>query len=298
MSTPLTNDERSPLPGEAATPPPRQAASAPAHDDDDAEREDHSMPLLAHLGELRSRMFRALIGLLVGFFACYAVVDVLYAEIIRPLEVVLPPGGHMIFTVLHGPFFVQLKIALLSGLLVASPYIFYQIWAFIAPGLYVEERKYIVPLAIISALFFLLGAAFCYMVVLPFAFRFFLSYSTDVVVAQPDIVLYFNFVLKLILAFGLIFEMPLFALFLARLGLITATKMRKTRGYAILAIFIVAAILTPPDPFTQILMAIPMLALYELSIVLAATFGRKPGAKTEPATDGDNGRTPPPGDIA
>ncbi|MDR2726555.1 MAG: twin-arginine translocase subunit TatC, partial [Deltaproteobacteria bacterium] len=209
----MTESDRDDAPPPAADSPPATEQDAEA-DDGEAERGKHSMTLLEHLRELRSRLVRCLIAVGVGFLVCYGFVDILYAALIRPLETSMLPNSHMIFTVLYGPFFVQLKIALLAGLMLASPYVFYQIWAFSAPGLYHEERRHIVPLAAVSALFFIAGAACCYLGVLPFAFGFFLSYSTDFVVAQPDIVDYFDFVLKLILAFGLIFEMPLFTLFL------------------------------------------------------------------------------------
>ncbi len=261
-------------------------SSFPWDDDDAEERGDQPMPLLEHLGELRARLFRCLIALFIGFAACYSGADLLYNEILRPVEGFLPEGARVVFTTLPGPFFLHLKIAALASLFVVSPYLFYQVWAFVAPGLYAHERKYIVPIALLSAVFFVGGAAFCYLVVLPFAFPFFLSYSTDTVTAMLDVVEYFSFVLKLILAFGLIFEMPLFSLFLARLGLVTAKLMRRTRKYAILGIFIVAAILTPPDVFSQLLMAGPMLVLYELSILVAAVFGRKP-ASPEPAAEAD-----------
>ena len=264
-----------------------QTSSPSFWDDDDAEeRGDQPMPILGHLGELRTRLFRCLIAVLLGFFACYAGAEVLYDAILLPVHDSLPERAKIVFTVLTGPFFLHLKIAFLASLFVTSPYVFYQIWSFIAPGLYAEERKYMVPIACVSALFFVGGAAFCYFVVLPFAFPFFLSYSTDTVTAMLDVVEYFSFVLKLILAFGLIFEMPLFSLFLSRLGLITAQQMRRVRKYAVLGIFIVAAILTPPDVVSQLLMAAPMLVLYEISILVAVVFekkSKKPSPDTETA---------------
>ena len=189
-----------------------------------------------------------------------------------------------------------MKVAFVAGVFVACPFLFYQIWAFIAPGLYEEEKKYIIPLALSSALFFILGGVFCYFGVFPFAFEFFMSYSTDNIVAMLSIDEYLSFALKMVLAFGLIFEMPLFSFFLARMGLITAQKMREVRKYAILAIFVVAAILTPPDVVSQLLMAMPMLLLYEISILVAAAFGRKKKEKKEEeeGTPGD----PAPADPA
>ena len=174
----------------------------------------------------------------------------------------------------------------MAGVFVACPFLFYQIWAFIAPGLYEEEKKYIIPLALSSALFFVLGGVFCYFGVFPFAFEFFMSYSTDNIVAMLSINEYLSFALKMVLAFGLIFEMPLFSFFLARMGIITAQKMRDVRKYAILAIFVVAAILTPPDVFSQLMMAGPMLVLYEVSIWVAALVGKKKVEREKAAEEG------------
>ena len=258
-------------------------------DDQDDELDDTPMPLLDHLGELRRRIFRCLIAVVLGFCVCYSGSDLLYAEVLRPLKDSLPSTAKIVFGNLPGPFFLHLKLAALASVFLVSPYLFYQVWAFITPGLYAHERKYIVPLGMISAVFFISGAAFCYIVVFPFAFTFFLQYSTDVVSAMLEVEIYFSFVLKLIFAFGLIFEMPLFAFFLARMGLVTAGLMRRVRKYALLGILVVAAILTPPDVFSQLLMAGPMFILYELSIVVAAIFGRKP--KPEPHPDADD--TPP-----
>lgn len=170
---------------------------------------------------------------------------------------VMPADSKFIYTGVAEGFFVDMKVAFVAGVFVACPFLFYQIWAFIAPGLYEEEKKYIIPLALSSALFFILGGVFCYFGVFPFAFEFFMSYSTDNIVAMLSIDEYLSFALKMVLAFGLIFEMPLFSFFLARMGLITAQKMREVRKYAILAILVVAAILTPPDVFSQLMMAGP-----------------------------------------
>ena len=222
---------------------------APAEDGEDGEAAGKPMSLMDHLSELRVRLVRCSIAVGLGFLACWAVVDPIFNALVDPLLAVLPKGSHAIYTTLPEGFFTRMYIAFVAGVFVASPVIFYQVWSFIAPGLYEEEKRYIIPVAVLSALFF--------------------------IVAMPKVSDYLSFVLKLILAFGLIFEMPLFAFFLARMGLITAAMMRKARRYAILAIFVVAAILTPPDVVSQLLMACPMLVLYELSILVAATFGRK-----------------------
>lgn len=279
---PNASEEPAPVPAVSGGQPP----ATPDEDDDEEEGgPDKPMGLMDHLGELRMRLVRCCIAVIVGFFACWAVVDPIFDVLVNPLLAVLPKGSHAIYTTLPEGFFTRMHIAFVAGVFVSSPVIFYQIWSFIAPGLYEEEKKYIIPIAIMSALFFICGGAFCYFVVFPYAFSFFVSFATEEIVAMPKVSDYLSFVLKLILAFGIIFEMPLFAFFLARMGVVTAAMMRQARRYAILGIFIVAAILTPPDVVSQLLMACPMLILYEISIWVAAAFGRKP--KTE--KDADDG---------
>ena len=224
------------------------------------------MSLMEHLSELRSRLVRILIVIMLGFFACYAVSDTLFGELVKPLTASMPQGSKLIFTSIPEAFFVYMKVGFVASLFLTSPYIFYQIWAFVAPGLYEEERRHIIPLAAFSAFFFLSGAAFCYFAVFPIAFEFFMGFATDTILPMPSLNEYLGFALKLLIAFGLIFEMPLFAFFLARIGILTAAHLRRWRRYAIIVIFIVAAILTPPDVVSQLLMAAPMLVLYEVSI--------------------------------
>ena len=263
---------------------PVQSESAPpANPEDEAaeEEDDRPMGLMDHLSELRGRLVRCTVAVMVGFIACWAVVDPIFDALVDPLLKVLPDGSHAIYTTLPEGFFTRMHIAFVAGVFVSSPVIFYQIWSFIAPGLYEEEKRHILPVAFMSAFFFVSGGAFCYFVVFPQAFAFFVSYATDSIVAMPKVSDYLSFVLKLILAFGLVFEMPLFAFFLARMGIITAELMRRVRRYAILGIFIVAAILSPPDVVSQLLMAAPMLVLYEISIYVAVAFGKKPAAKDD-----------------
>ncbi|MBD5557772.1 MAG: twin-arginine translocase subunit TatC [Desulfovibrio sp.] len=242
------------------------------------------MGLMDHLSELRSRLVRCCIAVGIGFGICWAVVDPIFDVLIQPLLAVLPPGTHAQYTTLPEAFFTRMYIAFVAGVFLASPAIFYQIWAFVSPGLYDEEKRHILPIALLSAIFFLAGGAFCYFIVFPFAFSFFVSFSTPDIVVTPKVSDYLSFVLKLLIAFGLIFEMPIFTLFLARMGILTAAMMRRGRRYAIVGIFILAAILTPPDVVSQLLMACPMLLLYEASIWVAAAFGRK--RKPEPENAG------------
>lgn len=267
----------------------------PENEEEEAEGDDRPMGLMDHLSELRGRLVRCCLAVMVGFMACWAVVDPIFDALVDPLLKVLPDGSHAIYTTLPEGFFTRMHISFVAGVFVSSPVIFYQIWSFIAPGLYEEEKRHILPVAFMSAFFFISGGAFCYFVVFPNAFAFFVSYATDSIVAMPKISDYLSFVLKLILAFGLVFEMPLFAFFLARMGIITAELMRRVRRYAILGIFIVAAILSPPDVVSQLLMAAPMLVLYEISIYVAVAFGKKPPTEDdeseEKADDAANGDT-------
>lgn len=238
-------------------------------------QDESSMGLLDHLNDLRRCLTRACIWAILGFAACWAFVDPIFNILVDPLLKILPEGTHAQYTTLPEAFFTRVFVAFVAGLFVASPAIFYQIWAFVAPGLYEEEKRWIIPIALLSAIFFVAGALFCYYIVFPFAFAFFISYSTPDIVITPKISDYLNFVIKLLIAFGIIFEMPIFTFFLARLGIVSAKVMRGFRRYAIVVIFILAAILTPPDVVSQLLMACPMLLLYEISIGVAMIFGKK-----------------------
>lgn len=296
----------SPLPPDAATPtvpatggnhggqPPAQP---PASDEETPDPDEKPMGLLDHLNEMRWRLVRCFIAAAVGFCLCWAFVEPIFAVLVKPLLAVLPAGGNAMYSTMPEAFFIRMFVACIAGLFVASPVIFYQIWAFISPGLYEEEKLFIVPVAVVSAVFFVGGALFCYHIVFPFAFQFFMSYNTEQIRVMPRISDYVDFVLKLLIAFGLIFEMPLFAFFLSRMGVLTAAMMRQARRYAILGIFIVAAILTPPDVLSQLLMAAPMLVLYEVSVIVAAVFGKK-RRKAEDAADNagddDTGAANPP----
>ena len=179
-----------------------------------------------------------------------------------------------------------MKVALVASLFGTSPITFYQVWAFIAPGLYKEEKRAVLPLAFFSSIFFIAGAAFCFFMVFPIAFKFFMGFATDTIVPMISVEEYLGFALKLLIAFGVVFEMPLFAYFLSRFGILSPDFMRRQRRYAILLIFIVAAILTPPDVFSQCLMALPMFLLYEVSIYVSAmAYPKKKEDKAEEPED-------------
>ncbi|WP_300158806.1 twin-arginine translocase subunit TatC [Solidesulfovibrio sp.] len=247
--------------GPAAPPaPPSPAGASAAGDMKEA-------PLLEHLLELRTRLVRCLIAVGVGFAACYAFAEQLLGILLRPLMEVMPGGSKLIATSLPETFFTVMKLALVAGAFVASPFIFYQLWQFVAPGLYKEERKIIVPVAFFTAVCFVGGALFGYFIVFPFGFKFFVDYASDYITVMPTISAYFTLAVTLLFAFGLIFELPVFIFFMTSLGLVTTKTLRKFRRWAILLSFIVAAVLTPtPDAINQLLMAGPMVVLYEVGI--------------------------------
>jgi sec-independent protein translocase protein TatC len=247
--------------------------------------EKRAMGMMDHLNELRWRLMRCAIAVGIAFMLCWSFAEPLFGEIMRPLNAALPDHSKLIYTAPAEAFFTYMRVAFVASIFAASPFIFYQIWSFIAPGLYDEEKRYAIPVALISAFFFIGGGCFCYFGVLPIAFQFFMGFATDTIMPMPSLNESLDFVLKLMVAFGAIFEMPLFTFFLARMGLVTAHMMSSTRRYAILVIFIVAAILTPPDVMSQMLMAIPMLVLYELSILIARVFGRAKKKETEETDD-------------
>lgn len=262
---------------------------SPASLDEDNEEKDEAegahMSLREHLTELRSRLVRSVLGVMVGFVAVFSFAPSIRGIIESTLKATLPPGGEITFADLTEPFMVDMHLAFVLGSFVASPYIFYQIWAFIAPGLYESERKYVMPVALCSALFFIGGGAFCYFVVIPFTFKFFIGYGSGS--AKPLITLanMYRFSLKLLLAFGIMFEMPLFSFFLTKLRIVTADRLRAWRKYAILVNFVVAALITPPDVLSQLLLAGPLILLYELSI-LVAKFAAPSRKKAETAETG------------
>ncbi len=230
--------------------------------------EDNKMEFSDHLAELRQRLIKISIAVFIGFGGCYYFAKELFYYFTLPLLKVLPEGNTLIFTSLPEGFFTYLKISFFAGFILVSPYIFYQLWKFISPGLYPKERKYVLPFVAASTIFFVMGVSFAYFIVFPFGFEFFLSFQNDYIKALPTLQQYLKFALQLLFAFGLIFEMPVIFYFLAKIKLINSNILTKNRRYTVVIIFIVAAILTPPDVFTQFLMAIPLLLLYELSILI------------------------------
>lgn len=242
-------------------------------EDDDL---DGRMSFLDHLDELRRRLTHAVVALLVGFLAAFAFAARAQEFVMRPLLATLPPGGEFVFTEPAEAFFLQLKIAAILGLLLASPYVMLQVWLFIAPGLYANEKKFAVPFVLGTTVLFAGGAAFSHYVVFPAAFSFFGSFSTEQVRFMPRIAPVFGMYAWLLLAMGVIFQMPMLVMVLARLGLVTAGFLARHIKYAILIIFVIAAVATPsPDPVSQTVVAAPMIVLYLLSIGIAWIFQRR-----------------------
>ena len=233
------------------------------------------MSFMEHLGELRTRITRSLIGLLVGLAIALPFRQYVVDYLARPIQAT---GNTLVFLAVTEAFWVQMKVALIAGLFLASPVILWQVWAFVSPGLYAHEKKYAAPFVIIGSLLFIGGGAFSLKIVTPYAVTFLLSY------AQPgklepmlSVGLYIDFILKFTLAFGLIFELPLAITLAARMGFVTPKALARNRKYAVLGAFVTAAILTPtPDAFNQALMAGPLIVLYEIGIVSARIFARKP----------------------
>jgi sec-independent protein translocase protein TatC len=238
---------------------------------------DERLPFTVHLEELRKRLIICCVSVGVGFLICYGFKDQIFEFVAIPLIASLPDDNSwMIFTGVTEAFFTYLKVSLLAGIFLSLPVIFYQLWAFIAPGLYSKERKVIVPFVIFSTLFFITGASFGYFVVFPFGFKFLLGFATETIRPFPSVREYLSFATKLLLAFGLVFELPLITYFLSRTGLITHHTLTRNRRYFIVIAFIISATLTPPDVATQLLMAGPLLILFEISVLVARIFGRKP----------------------
>ena len=250
-------------------------------EDDDLDRDDEldgaggKMSFLEHLDELRKRLVWSVASIGFGFCVALWFIDRIFGFIMRPLAATVPSGGKMIYTEPTEAFMLQLKVAALAGVVIAAPLVMWQLWLFIAPGLYRREKRLAVPFVFFASILFVGGAAFNHYVVFPTAFRFLGSFSTDYMQFLPRISPVFSLYAQLLLAFGMIFQMPVLVFTLARLGLVTAGFLWKNTKYAVLIIFIIAAVITPTsDVVTQTLMAAPMVLLYVVSIVIAWMFGR------------------------
>ncbi len=257
-------------------------------------RVDEKLPFTSHLAELRVRLVYSVVAVAITFGFCFWQSDRLVAILVAPLAVVLPPESPIVFTKLTEPFWTYTKLAFFAALFFASPVWLVQAWAFVAPGLYDHERRVVLPLVGLSIAAFFAGGAFCYFVAFPQMFRFFLSFQTDYLLAAPSISEYLDLTSKLVLAFGAGFEFPVAILVLARLGVVTSAKLRKVRSYAVFTIFVLAAVITPPDVVSQLLFAVPMIGLYEVGIWVAWLVGRK--RPERPAEEPpESPHEPPPG---
>jgi sec-independent protein translocase protein TatC len=245
--------------------------------------DEKKLPLTAHLQELRKRLVLSFIAIGIGFFVCYALKESLFDILASPLiNKVMPSGGSLIFTSVAEAFFTYMKVAFIAGLILASPFVLYQVWAFVAPGLYQKEKRYVIPFVLGGSLFFAMGILFGYYVALPIVFRFLIGYATDFIKPMPSMKEYLSFSIKFLLIFGLVFEFPVVLVLLTKIGVINAKMLARQRKYAILLIFIFAAVMTPPDLISQVLMALPLMGLYELSILFSKLFGKKKEVPASP----------------
>lgn len=236
---------------------------------------------ISHLIELRDRLLHTLIAVGVAFIPCFVFARDLYTLLATPLLAKLPAGSHMISTDVTGAFFVPMKVAMMVAFLVALPYVLYQVWAFVAPGLYQNEKKLAIPLIVTSTLLFFIGMAFAYFAVFPMVFKFVVGYTPEGVAMMTDINNYLSFVLTLFLAFGVTFETPIAVIILVRMNIVTVEKLREIRPYVVVGAFVVGAIFTPPDIVSQFMLAIPIWVLYEVGIVMASMMVKAKAKATE-----------------
>lgn len=246
---------------------------------------DQQLPFTSHLEELRKRLMIAAGAWIVAFIGCYSFAEQLFRLIADPVKAALPPGSSLVFINATEPFFTYLKIAAIAGLIVALPVILWQIWGFIAPGLYAHEKRLALPFVFSGCLCFGCGTYFGFVFVFPMIFAFLVQFGTATgeISAMLSMGSYLSLTSQLLLAFGLVFELPVVIFFLARMGVVDHHWLSKNRKYAILVAFIIGAILTPPDVFSQSALAIPFVILYEVGIIVARLFGKKKGV--DPATE-------------
>jgi sec-independent protein translocase protein TatC len=247
-----------------------------------ASEEETRMSLLDHLQELRSRLIRAVAAILMVSAVCMAFSERLFSAFASPISRLLPKDMPLVFTGLPDPFFVYLKLSFICGVFIALPYVLYQLWQFISPGLFDKERKTALPFVLLATLLFYVGAIFAYLVVFPAAFSFFLSYQTEELKPMISIREYVSLIMVLMLAFGAVFETPIVVVFLGLLGIFDSSQLKKGRRYFIIIAFIIGAILTPtPDPLNQTFMAVPMILLYELGVWILTRIEKRRAAEVD-----------------
>jgi sec-independent protein translocase protein TatC len=256
----------------------------PDRDLDDEDDDGGRMSFLEHLDELRRRLVVSIAAVFVGFLVAFAFIDRVFAFIMRPLQAVLPEGGKLIYTEPAEAFLLYIKAAALAGLFLALPVVLWEVWRFVAPGLYAHEKKFAIPFVLMSTFFFVAGALFSHLIVFPWAWKFFAGFSTDYMQFTPKIQSVFSLYVRMLLALGVVFEMPTLVFFLARVGVVTPRFLIRHFKYAVLIIFVVAAVITPgPDIVSQALVAGPMIGLYVISIAIAWIFKRRRVPEAEPA---------------
>lgn len=246
---------------------------------------------ISHLIELRDRLLRSILVIVVVFLCLFPWAGDIYALLALPMLKALPQGGQMIATEVTTPFFVPMKVTMMAAIVIALPFILYQFWAFVAPGLYANEKRLVGPLIIASTFLFLCGMAFAYFLVFPVVFGFIIGIAPQGVAVMTDIGKYMDFVLTMFVAFGITFEVPVVVVLLVKTGMVSVTQLKQVRPYAIVGAFIIGAIFTPPDVVSQIMLAVPLWLLYELGIVVAGLVSKPAGAVegyrplTEPEAD-------------
>lgn len=236
---------------------------------------------ISHLVELRNRVMKASIAIIIVFLCLMPWAGNIYDWLAMPMMLALPTGSKMIATGVITPFLIPVKVTLLLAFLIALPIVLYQAWAFIAPGLYTHEKKLIAPLVISSSLLFIIGVAFCYFFVFGVIFKFINEFAPKSISVAPDIESYFGFVMTLFIAFGMTFEVPIVVIVLVRMGVVTVEKLKEMRPYIIVGAFVIAAIVTPPDIMSQLLLAVPLCLLFEVGLILAPLFARATQAPEE-----------------
>lgn len=232
--------------------------------------------LKPHIADLRKRLVISSITLIVMFFVCFAYYEPILNWMMVPVEAALPQNSQMVAVEIQETFFTALKVAFFAGFIASLPVIFWQLWLFLAPGLYEHEKKLVIPFVFFGTLMFLVGASFAYYIVVPLGFDFLIAFGSTVVTVLPSIGKYVDFFTKLLFGFGIAFELPVITFFLAKIGLVDDRMLKDFFRYAIVIIFIVAAILTPPDVLSQLLMAAPLILLYGISIYIAKVFNPAP----------------------
>jgi sec-independent protein translocase protein TatC len=236
---------------------------------------DDKQPFVSHLKELRDRIIVCVVAVGIAFIATYYFKEKIFLLLMEPFIRVMPMKSSFIFTGVTEAFVTYFKIAIVSALFLVLPVILFEFWSFISPGLYEKEKRYVYPFMFWGSFCFLLGMAFCYLAVMPFLYKFFVSYSSELVIPLPDLKSYMNLTLKMLALFGLVFEIPLVAYYLSKIGIINYKMLASKRRYAILAIFIVSAIIATSDAAGLIVVAVPIWGLYEISILIVKIFGKK-----------------------